>query len=110
MACRVRNYASTCGPIYRLRLLEQINSRPWNLGTDVTVASHQEAAMADDKTKTAQDGRRIDVHQDYELRYWSGKFGVSEDQIKAAVQKVGTMADDVARELGKIMPGKARPD
>jgi hypothetical protein len=66
--------------------------------------------MADDKTKIAEDGRRIDVQQDYELRYWSGKFGVSEDQLKAVVQKVGTMADDVARELGKIMPGQARPE
>jgi hypothetical protein len=28
---------------------------------------HQEEAIADDKTKTAQDGRRIDVHQDYEI-------------------------------------------
>ena len=60
--------------------------------------------MADDKTKVAQDGRRIDVHQDYELDYWSNKFGVSKDELKAAVQKVGTMTDDVARGLGKIIP------
>jgi|SoiMetStandDraft_5_1073268.scaffolds.fasta_scaffold11099_5 hypothetical protein len=62
--------------------------------------------MADDKTKTAQDGRRIDVHQDYELDYWSNKFGVSKDELKAAVEKAGSMSDDVARELGKIMPGR----
>ena len=55
--------------------------------------------MPDDKTKTAQDRQRIDVSQDYELQYWSEKFGVSKDQLKAAVQKVGTMADDVAHEL-----------
>ena len=60
--------------------------------------------MVDDKTKVAQDGRRIDVHQDYELDYWSNKFGVSKDELKAAVQKVGTMTDDVARDLGKIIP------
>ena len=62
--------------------------------------------MADDKTKVAQDRRRIDVHQDYELDYWSNKFGVSKDELKAAVQKVGSMSDDVARELGKMMPGR----
>jgi len=67
---------------------------------------HQEEAMADDKTKTAQDGRRIDVHQGYELDYWSNKFGVSKDELKAAVEKAGSMSDDVARELGKIMPGR----
>ena len=57
--------------------------------------------MPDDKTKTAQDRRRIDLSQHYELRYWCAKFGVSEDRLHAAIQKVGTMADDVARELGK---------
>ena len=57
--------------------------------------------MADDKTKTAEDRRRIDVHQEYELQYWSHKFGVSRDELKAAVEKVGSMSDDVARELGK---------
>jgi Protein of unknown function (DUF3606) len=62
--------------------------------------------MADDKTKIAQDRRRIDVHQDYELDYWTQKFGVSKDELKAAVQRVGTMSDDVARDLGKIMPGR----
>ena len=60
-----------------------------------------EEVMADDKTKLAQDRRRIDAHQDYELDYWSHKFGVSKDELKAAVQKVGSMSDDVARELGK---------
>ena len=57
--------------------------------------------MADDKKKTAADGRRIDVHEAYELGYWSRKFGVPREQLAEAVQKVGPMADDVARELGK---------
>jgi hypothetical protein len=57
--------------------------------------------MADDKTKVAQDRRKIDLNQAYELRYWCMKFGVSEDKLHAAIQKVGTMADDVARELKK---------
>ena len=55
--------------------------------------------MADDKTKVAQDRRKIDLNQDYELR--CTKFGVSEDKLHAAIQKVGTRADDVARELKK---------
>jgi uncharacterized protein DUF3606 len=45
----------------------------------------------------------------YELRYWSKKFGVSHDQLKAAVSKVGVMADDVARELGKSGLHSAAP-
>jgi hypothetical protein len=34
--------------------------------------------MADDKSKTGgQDRGRINVHEDYELRDWSKKFGVN---------------------------------
>ncbi len=56
--------------------------------------------MSDDKTKTTQADRiRINVNENYELRDWSRKFGVTEEQLKAAVQKVGPMAADVEREL-----------
>jgi hypothetical protein len=56
--------------------------------------------MADDKTKKgSQDRLRINVHEDYELRYWSKKFGVTRDELKAAVQKVGVMAKNVETEL-----------
>ena len=57
--------------------------------------------MADDKTKLVADSRRIDVSEDYELRYWMKRFGVSKAHLKAAVRKVGTNAEDVAIELGK---------
>ena len=57
--------------------------------------------MADNKTKKMDDNRRIDVHETYELGYWSRKFGVSREQLAEAVQKVGPMAADVERELGK---------
>ena len=41
--------------------------------------------MSDDKTKSGgQDRTRIDTNQDYEVRDWSKKFGVSADQLKAA--------------------------
>ena len=56
----------------------------------------------DDKTKTgAADRDRINIHEDYELRDWSEKFGVSHDELKRAVAKVGVMAKDVERELKK---------
>lgn len=58
--------------------------------------------MADDKSKTGgQDRDRINVNEDYELRDWSDKFGVTPDELKEAVEKVGPMADDVRKELGK---------
>lgn len=56
--------------------------------------------MSDDKNQTGgEDRRRINLSEDYEVRDWSEKFGITEDRLRAAVDKVGNMADDVEREL-----------
>lgn len=56
--------------------------------------------MSDDKTKAGKaDRERINLSEDYEVRDWSKKFGVSEDQLRKAVAKVGSMAADVEKEL-----------
>lgn len=58
--------------------------------------------MSDDKTKTGgQDRQRISLSEDYEVRDWAERFGVTEDQLRAAVGRVGNQADAVKRELGK---------
>ena len=60
------------------------------------------AFMSDDKTKRGTADRdRINIHEDYELRDWSKRFGVSPDELKKAVQQVGTSADAVRKHLGK---------
>jgi hypothetical protein len=48
--------------------------------------------MSDIKPKTTADRKRINVHEDYELRYWSHRLGVSPDELKRAVSRVGMMA------------------
>lgn len=56
--------------------------------------------MSDDKTKIGNpDRQRINVNEDYELRHWATKFGVSKEQLKNAVSAVGTNAKDVERHL-----------
>lgn len=46
--------------------------------------------MADGPTKKGmQDRTRINTGEDYELRYWSEQFGVSQEQLEAAVKKAG---------------------
>jgi hypothetical protein len=58
--------------------------------------------MADDKMKTGKADRdRINVNEEYELRDWSKKFGVTPGRLKEAVGKVGPMAANVAKELDK---------
>jgi hypothetical protein len=44
---------------------------------------------------------RIDIHDDYELGYWTKKLGVTKEQLEAAIREVGTNAEDVAIALGK---------
>ena len=56
--------------------------------------------MPNDKSKTVAERKRINIHEDYELRFWSKQFGVSPNELRCAVSKVGVFADDVASELG----------
>ena len=56
--------------------------------------------MSDDRSKAGgPDRQRISLAEDYEVRDWATRFGVSEDALREAVAKVGHMADDVEREL-----------
>ena len=62
--------------------------------------------MADDKTKSGgQDRLRISLSEDYEVRDWSRKFGVTPDELRAAVKAVGNMAADVEEHLKKNKRG-----
>ena len=58
--------------------------------------------MADDKSKRGQQDRsRINMHEDYEVRYWTKYLGVSRDELQRAVDKVGPSAASVRKELGE---------
>ncbi len=34
-----------------------------------------------------QDASRINVHEDYEVRYWTKALGVSKDELEATVKR-----------------------
>jgi hypothetical protein len=56
--------------------------------------------MSDDKTQTGgQDRTRVSLSDDYEVRDWSKKFGVTPDQLRAAVKAVGNEAAAVEAHL-----------
>lgn len=50
------------------------------------------------------DRMRVNPNEDYEVQYWSKKFGVSADELKQAAKAAGPMATDVEAYLKK---GKA---
>ncbi len=45
---------------------------------------------------------RIDINEPYEVRYWTGHFGVSEEELRKAVAEVGVSARQVGEHLGKV--------
>lgn len=59
--------------------------------------------MADDKSKRGpQDRSKVNLSERYEVDYWTKKWGISEDQLKAAVKKAGSSSvEAVAKALGK---------
>jgi len=51
------------------------------------------------KRKGPEDPNKINVNQDWELKYWAKKFDVSLVVLKQAVSKSGPMVTDVQKWL-----------
>lgn len=58
--------------------------------------------MNDDKKNRGEPDRsHISLSEDYEVRYWTERFGVSKEQLAVAINKVGNSPDAVRQILGK---------
>jgi len=58
--------------------------------------------MADNlNDRGPQDRSRINVNEPWELQYWTRHFGVSEEQLRTAVNTAGTSVEAVGKHLGK---------
>ena len=56
--------------------------------------------MADDRPlRGGQDRNRVNMDQEYEARYWANKWGVSQEELRAAVASVGPMVSDLERHF-----------
>jgi Protein of unknown function (DUF3606) len=49
--------------------------------------------------KGAPDRSKINMHEDYEVKYWTKELGVSKEELQKAVDKVGNSASAVRKEL-----------
>jgi len=57
--------------------------------------------MADDKgQRDYRDRERINVHEDYELHFWSKELGLTPEKLKETVKQLGVMVTDVRKTLG----------
>ncbi|RZA12915.1 MAG: DUF3606 domain-containing protein [Lysobacteraceae bacterium] len=57
--------------------------------------------MDDKKNTGSPDRDRINLREDYEVQYWTKALGVTRDELRKAVEAVGSTADAVRRHLGK---------
>jgi hypothetical protein len=58
--------------------------------------------MSDDKSiRGPADAKRINVNEEYEVQYWTTELEVTEDKLRETIRKVGVMAADVRKALGK---------
>jgi hypothetical protein len=58
--------------------------------------------MPDNKSKSGPpDSKRINVNEPHELTYWTKELGITKQQLIETVEKVGTSAAAVRKELKK---------
>jgi len=56
--------------------------------------------LTDNLTKKDQPDRsKINMHEDYEVKYWTKELGVTREQLQKAIDKVGNSASAVRKEL-----------
>lgn len=56
--------------------------------------------MPDDRSKTGRDDySRISINQTHEVNYWTSKLKTTPEKLRAAVNAVGPMVDDVRKWL-----------
>jgi len=53
------------------------------------------------KYRRPADTSKVDIAQDWELKYWSERFGVSRDKLRGAVETAGSQVDAVRSLLRK---------
>jgi hypothetical protein len=50
--------------------------------------------------KGAQDRARINMHEKWEVEYWTRELGVTKEELEQAVKTAGNSADAVRQHLG----------
>jgi hypothetical protein len=61
---------------------------------------YREAAMADNKLNRGQPDRsKINMSEDYEVKYWTRELGVTREELERVIEKVGNSAAAVRKQL-----------
>src|SRR4051794_19869069 len=89
-------------------LMAQFTAKPEELlqraeaTLSATTATEKDSVMADDRLNRGQPDRsKINMHEDYEVRYWTRHLGTTREELQRVVDRVGNSARAVAKEFGK---------
>jgi hypothetical protein len=62
--------------------------------------SFKEATMSDNlQSRGPQDRSRINLHEKWEVQYWTNELGVTEEELQEAVKTAGSSANAVREHL-----------
>ena len=53
------------------------------------------------KIRRPEDPTKINIHEEWEIDYWTTKWGITRQQLIDAVKRAGVLVVDVAKYLGK---------
>jgi hypothetical protein len=82
--------------------LNKVNFNIFRYLQAVTLLINRREIMPDNlKIKQPQDPKYINIHEEWELAYWSKELGVTKEKIKEAVNAVGTSVAKVKQYLKK---------
>jgi len=57
--------------------------------------------VADHRTNRRRPDRsKINMHEDYDVKYWTRHFAVTQDQLRRAIDRVGNSVAAVRKQLG----------
>ena len=80
----------------------RLPQEPSGISGVLPTCDRKENTITDDRSnRGARDRSRINVNEDYELKYWADKWGMSVDELRSVVDQVGPMTEDVAAKIGK---------
>jgi hypothetical protein len=52
--------------------------------------------------KDQRDRSKINMHEVWEVEYWTKHFGISKSDLQRAIEKVGNSAAAIRKELGIV--------
>jgi hypothetical protein len=53
------------------------------------------------------DRTRVNIHEDFQVRFWCRELGITQQELRYVVNAVGPVIDDVKQELARMAAAPA---